>query len=240
MHYFPTTNIHPTWLPLIDQALTTVDPAYLAELARDDNWLPGSKQIFNAFSLPLSKTKYILFGESPYPRAQSANGYAFWDAAVKELWSSNGLSTQVNRATSLRNFIKMLLIANKALTNDTSQAAIAALPKQKYVHTATELFTNMQKEGILLLNATPVLHKNEVRRDAKAWLPFMESLLCELAKVKPDIILILFGKVAHLIGDLPCAKKFPQFQAEHPYNISFIHNPKIIQLFKPLHLLRAQ
>ena len=45
-----------------------------------------------------------------------ANGYAFWDAAVNELWSDNGLSKAVNRATSLRNFIKMLLVTEGALS----------------------------------------------------------------------------------------------------------------------------
>src|SRR5690348_5345377 len=101
----------PSWQQCLAEALTKMDSAYLEELYANAHWLPGSKNIFNAFSLPVSKTNYVLFGESPYPRAVSANGYAFWDAAVNQLWSDTGLSKTVNRATSLRNIIKMLLIA---------------------------------------------------------------------------------------------------------------------------------
>ena len=43
--------------------------------------------------------RYVLFGESPYPRAQSANGYAFWDAAANSLWAEEGgLHQLLNRA----------------------------------------------------------------------------------------------------------------------------------------------
>lgn len=148
---FNFSSIAPDWRPLIEEALAQMAPAYLTELAQNESWLPGPQNIFNAFSLPLAKTRYILFGESPYPRKQSANGYAFWDKAVTQLWSEQGLSKPVNRATSLRNFIKMLLITHGLLTPvNTSQAAISAVPKNGLVQTAADLFENMQKHGILL------------------------------------------------------------------------------------------
>src|SRR5476651_2063113 len=105
-HPFNLDPVDPSFRPIIQQALTSLDKTYLDALTQSDQWLPGPKQIFNAFSLPLDKVNYVLFGESPYPRAQSANGYAFWDAAVKNLWSEKGMTKEVNRATSLRNFLK--------------------------------------------------------------------------------------------------------------------------------------
>src|SRR5579872_5478996 len=89
-----------SWHACIKQGLAEMDPLYLETLYTDNQWLPGSQNIFNAFSLPVAKVNFLLLGESPYPRAASANGYAFWDAAVKELWSETGLSKSVNRATS--------------------------------------------------------------------------------------------------------------------------------------------
>ena len=106
MESLDITPIHANWLPLIEDALTQVNPTYLSHL-QDHDWLPGKRSVFNAFSIPLNKTRYILFGESPYPRPASANGYAFWDAAVTNLWSNTGLSKPVNRATSLRHIMKM-------------------------------------------------------------------------------------------------------------------------------------
>ena len=109
--------------------------------------------------MPVAQTHYVLFGESPYPRAKSANGYAFWDAAVTDLWSESGLSKAVNRATSLRNIIKMLLVAEGKLTLvHTGQADIAKLDKTGLIATNAELFQQFLTHGFLLLNATPVLH----------------------------------------------------------------------------------
>lgn len=231
--------INPSWRPLIDQALVDISPYYLKQLSEDDTWLPGHDKIFNAFSLPFDQCHYVLFGESPYPRCQSANGYAFWDGAVHEIWSSNGLSTAVNRATSLRNFIKMLLVADNALEiHDTSQQKIAAVDKSSYVHTLDELFANLLRQGFLLLNASLVLSNNSVTVDAKAWRPFMNNLLEQLCILKPSLKLVLFGNIAAQINHMAAAQCFEQHIAEHPYNVSFINNQKMHALFGPMELLK--
>lgn len=234
-------SIHPSWRPLVDKALAEVNLSYLEQLNGDESWLPGPNNIFNAFSLSLDQCQFILFGESPYPRQQSANGYAFWDGAVHQLWSSKGLTTQVNRATSLRNFIKMLLIADGTLqSQETSQPSIAAIDKSHYVQSIDDLFKNFLQHGFLLLNASLVLSDHSVRKNAKAWHPFINKLLEQLATCKPEITLLLFGKIAEDINRIPVARCFKQYVAEHPYNISFIHNSKMQCLFKPMHLLNTR
>lgn len=227
-------NCHPEWQPLIRKALKSMDELYLKKLINDESWFPGLGKLFAAFTLPLSQVRYLLLGESPYPRKQSANGYAFWDNAVDSLWSENGLSKTVNRATSLRNIIKMLLVARGELSSDTSQEAIANLNKNSLVKTAAQLFEGMMKKGILLLNASLVYSEGEVPYHARHWRPFMQCLLEELAVVKPKVELILLGKIAAVIppNQLPIG-----LLAEHPYNISFIRNAKVIEFFKPLDLL---
>lgn len=231
-------NIHPQWLPIVKTALDTVDPDYIKRLEQSV-WLPGEPDIFNAFSLALDKTSTILLGESPYPRQQSANGYAFWDASVDCLWSDKGLAKSVNRATSLRNFMKMLLCAEGRLITDFSQPAIAQIDKQGFISTATELFQNMMQCGILLLNASLVLSDKPVSYDAKAWQPFVKSVLRQLSEKKPSVRLLLFGKIAQRVAPW-CPSTLDRITAEHPYNLSFITNPKVIDFFKPLNLLHAQ
>lgn len=239
MAIFNTSVVHPSWLPLLNEALATLEPSYVQQLLSKPDWLPGVDKIFSAFSLPLQKTHYILFGESPYPRPQSAIGYAFWDAAVSKLWSETGLSSAVNRATSLRNILKMLLVAEGLLdSKNTTQLAISAVDKNALVQTGSELFENFMKHGILLLNASLVFRKTLVNKDAAAWRPFMDKLLSLLAKRHTSITLILLGKIAAAIDPLPGAKTYSKFHAEHPFNLSFIHNPKVIAFFKPLHLLK--
>lgn len=233
-----TDIIHPSWRAIVTHALNHMDPAYLQQLTFEEGWLPGPNAIFNAFTLPLPDTRYILFGESPYPRAASANGYAFWDAATCALWSDSGLDKKINRATSLRHLMKMLLVAGGYLkAKNTSQEAIAALDKATLIQTSNELFTALQQHGILLLNATLVLSHQGVRYDAKNWWPFMDACLQQLHQVKPDIKLILLGKVANLIEKSEHADRFARIIAEHPYNISFINNTNMHHLFKSMNLL---
>ncbi|MCW8385689.1 uracil-DNA glycosylase [Fluoribacter dumoffii] len=228
-------NCHSDWKGILIKALETMDQDYLHQLIYDENWLPGKEKLFAAFSLPLDKTQYILLGESPYPRKESANGYAFWDHSVSSLWSDNGLSKTVNRATSLRNWIKMLLVACGELNSDTSQAQIAQLNKNALVQTAQQLFEGMMKKGILLLNACLVYSQGKVPYHARQWKPFIQSLLSQLAVVQPAIQLILLGKIAETVAqsNLPVG-----LIAEHPYNVSFITNQRVIDFFKPLDLLK--
>lgn len=240
-HLFNIQAAHPSWHTCLTQALQTMDSEYLETLYTDTHWLPGPEKIFNAFSLPLESTRYVLFGESPYPRATSANGYAFWDAAVGSLWSETGLSKPVNRATSLRNIIKMLLIAENVLpAHETSQPAIAKLHKDKLIQTNYELFHNFLSHGFLLLNATPVLRPNLVQKDARAWHPFIRYVLHFILQHQPKVKLVLFGNIANSIEKLIDTASVEKLYAEHPYNLSFIHNPQVIQFFKPLHLLTAK
>lgn len=222
------------WQGLLSEALVDMDSNYLRQLETETSFLPQIHQLFAAFNLPLSQTKFILFGESPYPRSISANGYAFWDNAVGSLWGPNGLSKEVNKATSLRNFIKTLLVARGSLTKDVSKESIAQLDKSHLVQTAEALFQGMMDRGILLLNASLVYSEGKVPYHARHWKPFMQKILQQLAEIKPNIQLILLGKIAEAI---PQDKLAVGLMAEHPYNVSFIHNQKVLDFFQPLDLL---
>lgn len=238
---FNLETVHPSWKSCLKLALKKINTAYLQTLYTSPSWLPGHDKIFNAFSLPLNKTQYILFGESPYPRQQSANGYAFWDDAVTALWSETGMSKPVNRATSLRHLIKMMLIAEGVLDpKHTTQPDIAKVDKSGFVQTNAELFGNFLHKGFLLLNATPVLQKNQVKKDAIAWQKFIKHILDFLFEQKPDAELVLFGNIANAIDKLVQEHPFKKLCVEHPYNISFVQNPEVIAFFKPLHLLQKR
>ncbi len=225
---------HPEWHPILSDALEAMNGTYLQQLDKHADYLPEPSALFAAFSRPLSATRYILFGESPYPRAVSANGYAFWDASVGELWSDTGLSKAVNRATSLRNLIKMLLYARGDLTEDFSQSAIAALDKTHYHLTLDALFKGLLAQGFMLLNASLVYEKDNVPYHARKWAPFMGVLLDRLVSEKPDMVLVLLGRIAEKI---PGHERFNSLRAEHPYNVSFITNPTVVNWFKPMDLL---
>jgi uracil-DNA glycosylase len=230
--------MHPSWREIVKRAYHALDDDYRAFLETDSSYFPSQKDYLNAFkTLPKGEVQYILFGQDPYPRRESAGGYAFIDEKVKQLFSQNGLSKEVNRATSLRNFIKMALVANGDLhERDTSQQAIAALDKHRYIEHITQLRENFEKSGVLLLNTALIFtDKKSSNRHVKAWRPFMRSLLEELQADAPT--LILFGNHAKTLKKTLPLNTFPSIELEHPYNHTFIHNKKAQALFGPMRLL---
>jgi uracil-DNA glycosylase len=227
-------------------AVAAADPGYLATLAADD-FLPTGGRLFAAFALPLRQVRYVLVGEGPYPRAASATGVCFMDGAVGDLWSAAGLSKPVNRATSLRNFMKMLLVADGQLqggaTGGVHMAALAETARQDgaTIQTLPELQANLGAQGFLLLNASLVF-RTTVKPvvDARGWLPFLQVVLRALAGLAPAPTLVLWGKIAEELKKLPETARFPHASAEHPYNLSFIEHGGMQALFGPMQLLRAK
>jgi len=247
------SRAHASWRPLLTDGLNAMmaaDPGYLPALAVDD-YLPTEQRLFAAFALPLAQVKYVLVGEGPYPRAESATGVCFMDGAVGGLWSEvvgGGLSKPVNKATSLRNFMKMLLVADGQLQLDNTageaMAAVSARARDgagSHILTLAELQEKLTAQGFLLLNASLVFRSHVApAKDAKAWLPFFETVMAGLAAqaaVPPTMI--LWGKIAELLSKLPVMKDFPHIKAEHPYNLSFIGNQDMHRLFQPMQLLKG-
>lgn len=245
---------HSSWRPVIEAGLQAIDrayPEYLATLA-EGHYLPNGGRVFAAFAQPLDAVRYVLVGEGPYPRPDSATGVCFMDGAVSQLWSEKGLSKPVNRATSLRNFMKMLLVADGQLKPEQtagdalSDVAHKARTSDNVIQTLPELQANLTKHGFLLLNAT-LVYRAEVPplREAKAWLPFLQTVLAALAdhaakQGKEPPTLVLWGKIAVQLEALPANSRFPKKTSEHPYNLSFIGNATMQRLFGPMHLLRKQ
>jgi uracil-DNA glycosylase len=233
-------SFDPSWHAILNDGVNTLSQTYQQQLCTPPHaWLPGPDQLFNAFTLPLSKVKYVLLGESPYPRAQSANGYAFWDKAVGSLWSETGLSKSVNRATSLRNFIKMLLVARGNCRDDTSQVAIAQVDKSNFIQENASLFQRLLGEGFLLLNASLVLSDTAVRKESKEWEKFLAHIVQSIYDSNDSVVFILLGNIAKQVHTLPVYHSIKTLSAEHPYNLSFIHNQAVLNFFRPFDLLKA-
>lgn len=233
---FDTNN---SWDKIVKKALNHLDDSYLDFLMKNEGYFPKEENFLNAFkTLPLENTKYILFGQDPYPREESAIGYAFIDGAVQSIWDEeNGLSKPVNKATSLRNFMKMLLIQNRALSSEnTSKTAIKELDKKNYIQNMNELKDNFEKNGVLLLNTALIFTaKEDSKYHVKQWKPFVKKFLQEIKD--KNITLILFGNMAQEIEKFEESKDFKKFICEHPYNQSIIYNKKVQDFFGLMKLL---
>jgi uracil-DNA glycosylase len=237
--------VHPSWRPHLLKGLEAVaaaHPAYLPALAID-HYLPTGQRLFAAFALALPDVRYVLVGEGPYPRAESATGVCFMDGAVGQLWCETGLSKPVNRATSLRNFMKMLLVADGQLdAGHTAGAALAPVAAKARangsIQTLAQLQANLTRHGFLLLNAALVFRPGVPPPiEARAWLPFLQTVLAALSG--SGARLVLWGKIAERLKQLPECAALEQLSSEHPYNLSFITHEGMQALFGPMQLLRA-
>ncbi|WP_456392831.1 uracil-DNA glycosylase [Nitratifractor sp.] len=229
------------WEPILLPALEALSREYREWLLGGRGYIPVKSRILAAFStLKPQDLRYILFGQDPYPRPESALGYAFIDGRVREIFSPTGLSREVNRATSLRNFIKMALVADGRLdAADTSQAAIAALDKEDLIATMEELRRNFEYSGVLLLNTALVFESKErSRRHIRAWQGFVEVLLQGIEPLEPG--LILFGSYAATLKRLEAVSSMESLELEHPYNHSFVGNSRAHTLFGPMNLLQRR
>jgi len=227
-----------SWDTILSEAYASLEADYQKFLEEDEDYFPSKENYFNAFNtLPKEKVKYILFGQDPYPRKESAGGYAFIDTKVEKLFSTSGLSKEVNRATSLRNFVKMALVASgKLTTDDTTQEAISQLDKTEMIDSIEDLRMNFEKNGVLLLNTALIFtDKKSSTKHIKAWRPFVQTLLNALEESAPK--LILFGTHAKALKKQFTLGKFETIELEHPYNHTFISNPRAIKLFGPMKLL---
>ncbi len=230
--------VHNDWQPVLIDALSELEDTYLHFLETADNYIPDKHGFLNAFQrLPMSKTRYILFGQDPYPRRESAIGEAFIDGSVHSLWAPTGLSKEVNRATSLRNIMKMLLLAHELVNPDKiSQATIARIDKSGLIQTIFDLRDNFVANGVLLLNTALVYSgKKDTAYHTSQWKPFVRSILRVLS---PQTELILLGNFAvRYVGSLPEARYFEKAIFEHPFNISFVYSSKVQNFFKPMNLI---
>ena len=166
------------------------------------------------------------------------------DGAVGSLWCEGGLSKPVNKATSLRNFMKMLLVAEGRLSADSTggpaMAPVAAnAGTDGSIQTLAHLQENLIAEGFLLLNASLVFRRHVAPAlDAKAWLPFLQTVLEALIDTAPT--LVLWGRIAEQLRKLPESERLPQLVSEHPFNLSFIQHPGMQALFRPMQLLKLR
>jgi uracil-DNA glycosylase len=128
----------------------------------------------------------------------------------------------------------MLLYARGDLCDNFSQEAISRLNKTNLLQTGPQLFGAFIQQGFLLLNASLIYSEGKIPYHARQWRPFMDCLLRQLADYNPNLTLILFGRIAK---DIDAASYLPCLIAEHPYNLSFITNPDVVNFFKPLDLL---
>lgn len=128
---------------------------------------PNPKDIFRAFSFfNIENTKIVILGQDPYHGQNQANGLSF------------AVNKEVKAPPSLINIFK-------ELANDLN------------VQPPTSDLLSWAEQGILLLNTTLTVQAHKpLSHELFGWKELVTSQLKELLIINPEVIFILWGKVA--------------------------------------------
>ncbi len=159
-----------------------------AEKAAGKIIYPPGPLIFNAFyKTPFNKVKVILLGQDPYHNPGQAHGLSF------------SVPDGVIKPPSLINIFKEL------------QTDIG-IP-----FTESGNLEKWADEGVLLLNASLTVRKNEPASHSKTgWLDFTDAVIKKLSDEKQDLVFLLWGKFAQEKQALIDETRHHVLKAAHP------------------------
>lgn len=129
---------------------------------------PHEKNIFSALNLtPFNDVKVIIIGQDPYHGTGQANGLCF------------SVAENISHPPSLKNIFK-------EIQNDL-----------KIPYPKSGNLENWAKQGVLLLNASLSVRKNEANSHSDfGWQIFTDEVIKQLSFQKKDLIFLLWGSFA--------------------------------------------
>lgn len=172
------------WLPLLKPVIEKLPKAatFLGP-GRDRRIVPVRELTFQALKPnPPEKWKVVIFGQTPYPRVESATGIAMFDNAF-HAWSDPGFM----KCASMRNILKAGLIWGDHATPDTTQKELPALLKKHNVVPPAEWFQAVLSQGVLLVDAALTRHTDDsipVADHVAFWEPVAEAIVSAILSAK--------------------------------------------------------
>jgi len=153
---------------------------------------PNGNDIFNAFnSTPFHNIKVVILGQDPYHGEGQANGLSF---SV-----SDGIKTPPSLVNIFKEIDRDLGIKNYGKGDLTYWA----------------------KQGVLLLNATLTVRKNEAgSHQNKGWEEFTDKVISTISELKVGVIFLLWGKFAQNKQKLIDKNKHHILMSSHPSPLS--------------------
>ncbi len=149
---------------------------------------PPGALMFNAFEkTPFDKVKVVLLGQDPYHNPGQAHGLSF------------SVPTGIQKPPSLINIFK-------ELQSDLGMDPSADGNLEKWA-----------EQGVLLLNATLTVRKNEPGSHSKiGWIEFTDAVIKKLSEQKKGIVFLLWGKFAQDKQALIDETRHHVLKAAHP------------------------
>eukprot|EP01012_Entosiphon_sulcatum_P034098 TRINITY_DN4319_c0_g1_i1.p1 TRINITY_DN4319_c0_g1~~TRINITY_DN4319_c0_g1_i1.p1 ORF type:complete len:627 (+),score=102.66 TRINITY_DN4319_c0_g1_i1:20-1900(+) len=213
------------WLEIVKPVLEAQPdaPQYIGP-GRPKEIVPVRELTFQALKPnPPEGWKVVIFGQSPYPRVESATGIAMFDNTFTE-WQSPRFS----RVNSIRCIMKAACKWKGCCSKDPTVSEIKdALKAQKIVQ-PPEWFQAMLTQGVLLLNAGLTSSSAEGASASKHvtfWRPVVKAILHAILKAKSEtktaknkgVVFAWWGTATNVLQKYVdvLEEEFPDVKIEH-------------------------
>lgn len=190
-------QIEPSWKSLLTSEFSK--PYFInlvdflkTEKSSHQTIYPSGGQIFNAFEqTPFDKVKVVILGQDPYHNPGQANGLSF------------SVPDGISIPPSLRNIYK-------ELHDDIG-----------ITEPATGDLSGWAKQGILLLNSSLTVRKNEPASHSKiGWEKFTDAVIHLISQKKKGVVFLLWGAFARSKQILIDPARHLILTAAHPSPLS--------------------
>ncbi|MGW4793084.1 ADP-ribosyltransferase domain-containing protein [Nonomuraea sp. NPDC004297] len=212
------------WLPLLKPVIEArPDAATFIGGDRGPDIVPVRELTFQALKPnPPHKWKVVVFGQNPYPRAESATGIAMFDNTFHD-WADS----QFGKTVSIRCIIKAAAMWKHGIPKKTPIADIRKLLKQHDTVQPPEWFQAMLTQGVLLLNAALTASGDGAMatdQHTAFWRPVVERIVEEILRAKQDaaeedrgVVFAWWGVHARGLKQvvLRLQRKYPDVEVRH-------------------------
>ena len=188
-----------------------------------DEFFPTIDNMFRFAEVPINKIKCVIVGMEPYASWYEEGGKTIPAATGRsfEVRNINDWTAKYKQA-SLRNIFKSLFYFHSG-----SEASMAEIRKQMKLGNFNilpphEWFDSMEKQGVMFLNASLSVKKDEPDSHTLLWNDYMTKLARYMLSKNPDIQWILAG-----------SKAWERFEGVVPNgNIIKVHHPRTASFVK--------
>jgi uracil DNA glycosylase len=183
------------WLPLLAPVLESQPQAEdFIGRNRGKAIVPVRELTFQALKPnPPERWRVVIFGQNPYPRAESATGIAMFDNSFAD-WNDAAFG----RVVSMRCIVKAACMRAHKTPRNASVADVRKLLAEKSVVKPPRWFQAMLTQGVLLLNASLSASTDgaiSTAAHAKFWKPVIERIVEEILRSRGErgVVFVWWG-----------------------------------------------
>lgn len=189
------------------------------------NYFPAEENVLRFLKLDLNNLKCIIVGMEPYPTAYLKDGIEIPMATGRSFEVSilNGQDWNYKiKQSSLRNILKTIYFNETGQIKSLEDIRNEINKHDFKILNPHDLFDNLEQQGVLFLNATLTVEKQNVDSHRKIWEYFMNELIKYIIDKNKNIKWLLWGDKAKT-RILPFIDENNAIISQHPRLSGFVN-----------------